>query len=146
MRFTSDDIRNQRFKTKFHGLDKDDVMTYLQLLADDFEAFQKEADQLKDQLKKMDKTIKKYKDREEKMKSLFEALYKEKGILLDELNNKESANKDSVKKSEGLIRNALNRAKEIKKITEKGVYNMEKEILLLEEHKKRLMERIKSKV
>ena len=146
MRFTSDDIRNQRFKTKFHGLDKDDVMTYLQLLADDFEAFQKEADQLKDQLKKMDKTIKKYKDREEKMKSLFEALYKEKGILLDELNNKESANKDSVKKSEGLIRNALNRAKEIKKITEKGVYNMEKEILLLEEHKKRLMEHIKSKV
>ena len=82
MRFSVDDIRNQRFKTKFSGLDKNDVMTYLQLVADDFEAFQKEAAQLKDQLKMKDKTIKKYKDREEKMKCLFETLCKKKAFRL----------------------------------------------------------------
>lgn len=146
MRFTSDDIRNQRFKNKFKGLDKDDVMTYLQLVADDFEAFQKEAAQFKDQLKKKDKTIKTNKDREEKLRCLFETLCKEKGISLNELNNKKSVNKNPVKKGEKIIRNALSRAKEIKEITEKGVHNIQKEILFLEKHKKSLIENIKSKV
>jgi DivIVA domain-containing protein len=47
MRFSVDDIRNQRFKTKFSGLDKNDVMTYLQLVADDFEAFRRKPHSLK---------------------------------------------------------------------------------------------------
>ncbi len=145
MRFTAGDIRNQRFKTKFKGLDKDDVMTYLQLVADDFEAFQKEAAQFKDQLKKKDKTIKKNKDREEKLRCLFETLCKEKSILLNELNNKESVNENPVKNGEKIIRKALSRAKEIKEITEKGVHNIQEEILFLENHKKSLIENIKSK-
>ncbi len=124
-----DDIRNQRFKTKFKGLDKNDVMTYLQLVADDFEAFQKEAAQLKDQLKKKDKTIKKYKDREENMKSFFETLCKEKTISPNKLNYKESVNKSPVKKDEKIIRNSPGRAKETKEITKKGVHEIQKEIL-----------------
>ena len=132
MRFSVDDIRNQRFKTKFGGLDKNDVMTYLQLVADDFEAFQKEAAQLKDQLKKKDKTIKKYKDREEKMKCLFETLCKKKGISLNELYYKEPVNENPVKKDEKIIRNSLDHAKETNKITKKGAEEMQKEILFLE--------------
>tara|TARA_B100000959_G_C14898819_1_gene589968 strand:+ start:221 stop:661 length:441 start_codon:yes stop_codon:yes gene_type:complete len=145
MRFSVDDIRNQRFKTKFNGLDKNDVMTYLQLVADDFEAFRKEAEEFKDELKKKDKTIKKYKDREEKMKSLFETLCKEKGISLNELYNEKSVNKNPAEMGEKIVKKALNRAKEIKKITEKGVHNIQKEILFLEKHKKSLIENIKSK-
>ena len=144
MRFTADDLRNQRFKTKFQGLDKEDVLTYLELVADDFESFQKEAEKFKAQLKKKDKTIKKYKDREKEMKVLFEALYKEKNYLLDKLNNNPNK-KESVKKGEQILRKALNRAKEIKEITEKGVRGMQKEILLLENHKKNLIATIKSK-
>lgn len=131
-----DDIRNQRFKTKFSGLDKNDVMTYLQLVADDFEAFQKEAAQLKDQLKKKDKTINKHKDREEKLKCLLEALCKGKGISLNKLNYKESVNENPVKKDEKIIRNSLGRAKETREITKKGVHKMQKEILFLENQKK----------
>ena len=144
MRFTADDLRNQRFKTKFQGLDKEDVLTYLELVADDFESFQKEAEKFKAQLKKKDKTIKKYKDREKEMKVLFEALYKEKNYLLDKLNNNPNK-KESVKKGEQILRKALNRAKEIKEITEKGVRGIQKEILLLENHKKNLITTIKSK-
>ena len=127
-----DDIRNQRFKTKFSGLDKNDVMTYLQLVADDFEAFQKEAAQLRDQLKKKDKTIKIYKDREEKIKCLFKTLCKEKGISLNELSYKDSVNENPVKKDEKIIRNSLDHAKETNKITKKGAEEMQKEILFLE--------------
>ncbi|MDP6625089.1 MAG: DivIVA domain-containing protein [Nitrospinota bacterium] len=144
MRFTADDLRNQRFKTKFQGLDKEDVLTYLELVADDFESFQKEAEKFKAQLKKKDKTIKKYKDREKEMKVLFEALYKEKSFLLDKLSNNPNK-KESVKKGEQILRKALNRAKEIKEITEKGVRGIQKEILLLENHKKNLITTIKSK-
>ena len=144
MRFTADDLRNQRFKTKFQGLDKEDVLTYLELVADDFESFQKEAEKFKAQLKKKDKTIKKYKDREKEMKVLFEALYKEKSYLLDKLSNNPNK-KESVKKGEQILRKALNRAKEIKEITEKGVRGIQKEILLLENHKKNLITTIKSK-
>ncbi len=144
MRFTADDLRNQRFKTKFQGLDKEDVLTYLELVADDFESFQKEAEKFKAQLKRKDKAIKKYKDREKEMKVLFEALYKEKSYLLDKLSNNPNK-KESVKKGEQILRKALNRAKEIKEITEKGVRGMQKEILLLENHKKNLIATIKSK-
>ena len=132
MRFSVDDIRNQRFKTKFSGLDKNDVVTYLQLVADDFEAFQKEAAQLRDQLKKKDKTIKIYKDREEKIKCLFKTLCKEKGISLNELSYKDSVNENPVKKDEKIIRNSLDHAKETNKITKKGAEEMQKEILFLE--------------
>jgi len=132
MRFSVDDIRNQRFKTKFSGFDKNDVMTYLQLVADDFEAFQKEAAQLRDQLKKKDKTIKIYKDREEKIKCLFKTLCKEKGISLNELSYKDSVNENPVKKDEKIIRNSLDHAKETNKITKKGAEEMQKEILFLE--------------
>lgn len=146
MRFTAGDIRNQRFKTKFRGLDKDDVMTYLQLVADDFEAFQKEAAQLKDQLKKEDKTIKKNIAREEKLRCLFKTLCKEKGISRNELNTliKNLLIKSPVKKGEKIIRNAFNGAKESKEITGKEVHSIQKEILFLENHKKSLIENIKS--
>ncbi len=135
MRFSVDDIRNQRFKTKFSGLDKNDVMTYLQLVADDFDAFEKEAAQLKEQLKKKDKTINKYKDREEKMKSLFETLCKQKGISLNQLNHNKSVNENPVKKDEKVIRNSLGRANKTSEITEKRVDETQQEIVFLEKQK-----------
>lgn len=134
MRFTADDILNQRFKTKFQGLDKDDVMTYLELVAEDFEAFQAETAKLREQLGKQDKILIEYKKREDKLRAYVEALSKER---------KNPPNGDAVKKGDEIIQNALNRAKEIKELTEKEIYEMEKEILILEKHKKSLIGSIK---
>lgn len=135
MRFTSDDIRDQRFKTKFWGLDKEDVKMYLQLVADDFEDFQAEAAELKEQLEKRNEIVEKLKDRDRKLRNRIEVLLKKRGS---------SSNEADVKKGNEIIQNALNRAKEIKDLTEQEAYKMEKEIMKLEEHKKRLMESIKS--
>lgn len=137
MRFTAEDIRNQTFKNKFKGLDKADVMTYLDLVADDFEAFQEEVVLLKGQIKKRDIAIQKFMEREGKLKGLAASYLKEKRVTPEKYIKKE--------KSNGIVKSALSRAKEIKNITEKSVLKMEKEILMLEKHKKRVMESIRSK-
>ncbi len=133
MKLTAEDIRNQRFQTKLKGYDKDDVLTYLQMVADDLEQFEKDIPQLKHQLKKQDGIIKKSKENEAKLKNHIQTLLKENNI----------SNEVAMSKGKEIIQNALNRAREIKELTEEEAYKMEKEILMLEEHKKRLMESIK---
>lgn len=133
MKLTAEDIRIQRFQTKLNGCNKEDVLTYLQLVADDFEDSERETAQLKNQLKKQEKILKKYKENEDKLNNNIAALLKEKSLSNDE----------ALKKGKEIIQNALNRAREIKELTEDEVYKMEREILILEGHKKRLMETIK---
>ncbi len=134
MRLTAEEIRNQRFKTKIKGLDQSDVMTYLQLVADDFQESENETARFKEQLKKQDQILRILKEREIKLKNIIDTLSKDK---------EGPTGKDPKKKGEEIIQNALQRAREIKEITTKELYEMEKEILMLEKHKKQLMGSIK---
>lgn len=133
MKFTAEDIRIQRFQTKLNGYDKEDVLTYLQLVADDFEDSERGIAQLRSQLKKQEKILQKHKENGDKLNNKISTLSKEKSLSSDE----------ALKKGKEIIQNALNRAREIKELTEDEVYKMEREILILEGHKKRLMETIK---
>lgn len=133
MKFTAEDIRIQRFQTKLNGYDKEDVLTYLQLVADDFEDSERGIAQLRNQLNKQEKILQKHKENGDKLNNKISTLSKEKSLSNDE----------ALKKGKEIIQNALNRAREIKELTEDEVYKMEREILILEGHKKRLMETIK---
>lgn len=133
MKFTAEDIRIQRFQTKLNGYDKEDVLTYLQLVADDFEDSERGIAQLRNQLNKQEKILQKHKENGDKLNNKISTLSKEKSLSSDE----------ALKKGKEIIQNALNRAREIKELTEDEVYKMEREILILEGHKKRLMETIK---
>ena len=126
MRLTPDDIRNQQFKTKLKGFDKEDVLMYLQLVADDLEFYQGENTLLKDQLKKLI-------DLSEKLQNHIKT----------QSSSKKYSREEALTEGEKIIQKARNRAREIKKVTENEAYEMEKKILQLEARKNKLMKDVK---
>ena len=50
MRFTSHEIKQQKFKKKMRGLDPEEVEVFVQMVADDFAEFEKENKTLKNRL------------------------------------------------------------------------------------------------
>ncbi len=126
MRLTPDDIRNQQFKTKLKGFDKEDVLMYLQLVSDDLENYQRENTLLKDQLKK---------------------LIDLSGKLQDHIKNhapdKKNTKKIAMTEGEKIIQKARDRAKEIRDVAAKEAYELEKKILQLEARKNQLLKDVK---
>ena len=126
MRLTPDDIRNQQFKTKLKGFDKEDVLMYLQLVADDLDFYQRETALLKDQLKKLIDLSGKLQDH-----------------IKAQSQDKKYTKEDAMTEGDKIILKARNRASEIRKVTEKEAYEMGKKILQLEARKNQLMKDMK---
>ena len=126
MKLTPDDIRNQLFKTQFKGFDKEDVLTYLQLVADDLEIYQRESALLKDQLKKLIDLSGKLQDH-----------------IKTQSQDKKYTKEEAMLEGEKIIQKARNQAREIREVTAKEAYEMENKILQLEARKNQLMKDLK---
>ncbi len=57
MRLTPLDIQNHRFGSRFRGLDPIEVESFLQLLAEDYEALLRERDQLADRVRSLERRV-----------------------------------------------------------------------------------------
>ena len=126
MRLTPYDIRNQQFKTKLKGFDKEDVLMYLQLVADDLEFYQRETALLKNQLKK-----------------LIDLSGKLQGHIKAQSQDKKYTKEEAMLEGEKIIQKARNQAREIREVTAKEAYEMENKILQLEARKNQLMKDLK---
>jgi len=126
MRLTPDDIRNQQFKTKLKGFDKEDVLMYLQLVADELEVYKKETTLLKNQLIK-----------------LMDLSGKLQVHIKTQSQDKKYTKEEAMTEGDKIIQKARNRAREIRKVAEKEAYEMGKKILQLEARKNQLSKDMK---
>jgi len=125
MRFTAEEIKNQKFKKKFRGLDPEEVEVFASMVADDFEEFEKENKSLKRRIKDC--------------KLEVEALQKSEAEFKEIIANREGdaspldAPED---KARELILKARQKAREIKEIAMREAMEIEREISRLRALKK----------
>ena len=121
MRLTHLDILEQCFRDKFRGYNKDDVDTFLHLVADDFKEMAEEIEQLNKKLGQKDRVIKQL---QEEGPTLAPEMIKEKAMRI--------------------INVAREHADQHRKKAEKELSILKSDILKIKREKKNLIETMKS--
>lgn len=127
MRFTSIEIKQQKFKKKMMGLDPGEVEVFVQMVADDFEEFENENKSLKGKIRDC--------------KLEIEALQKSEAELKNSLEEKEAASLpagEAEKRGREIILKARQKAREIKETAMNEAMAIEREINKLRALKKEL--------
>ena len=121
MRLTHLDILEQCFRDKFRGYNKDEVDTFLHLVADDFKEMAEEIEQLNKKLGQKDRVIKQL---QEEAPTLAPEMIKEKAMRI--------------------INVAREHADQHRKKAEKELSILKSDILKIKREKKNLIETMKS--
>ena len=121
MRLTYLDILEQCFRDKFRGYNKDEVDTFLHLVADDFKEMAEEIKQLNKKLEQKDRVIKQL---QEEGPTLAPEMIKEKAMRI--------------------INVAREHADQHRKKTEEELSTLKNDILKMKREKKNLIETMKS--
>ena len=121
MRLTYLDILEQCFRDKFRGYNKDEVDTFLHLVADDFKEMAEEIKQLNKKLEQKDRIIKQL---QEEGPTLAPEMIKEKAMRI--------------------INVAREHADQHRKKTEEELSTLKNDILKMKREKKNLIEAMKS--
>ena len=121
MRLTHLDILEQCFRDKFRGYNKDEVDTFLHLVADDFKEMAEEVEQLNKKLGQKDRVIKQL---QEEGPTLAPEMIKEKAMRI--------------------INVAREHADQHRKKTEEELSTLKNDILKMKREKKNLIEAMKS--
>lgn len=129
MRFSSQEIKQQKFKKKMMGLDPEEVEVFVQMVADDFEEFDKENKALKRKIKECQLEIEALQRTEVEFKK-----------SLEEREVNSFSTEEAEKKGREIILRAKQKAKEIKEIAMKEAMSVEREISRLRSLKKELEE------
>ena len=143
MKTTPIDIQQQQFKVRFRGFDIREVDTFLEQMADTFEAFQHKNDKLHEKTRRLEIEIQGYKEREDTFKRAMLNSQK----VLDQM--KENSRKtaelivaDSEVKAEKILNRAHNRLAQLHEdITELKRQRMQIEVqirTIIETHTKLL--------
>lgn len=134
MKITPLDIRQQQFNVRFRGFDAEEVDTFLEMIANEYEEIIEENKKLKGELEKKKEQIKLYMENEEKLKRMLKSNQK----LKDEIAG------TAGKEAQLIIKDAELRAREILGSSHKEVEKIKIEIQELKKHKKQLQVKIRS--
>jgi len=134
MKITPLDIRQQQFNVRFRGFDAEEVDTFLEMIANEYEEIIEENKKLKGELEKKKEQIKLYMESEEKLKRMLKSNQK----LKDEIAG------TAGKEAQLIIKDAELRAREILGSSHKEVEKIKIEIQELKKHKKQLQVKIRS--
>lgn len=134
MKLTPVAIKRQEFKKVMKGFDKDEVQTFLEKVADDYEILLNENSKLKDNVKELEQTVEQYKKME---KNLQDAM----------LNAQDSKNKEleSAKKQAALIiREAELKANQLTDKTKVTADTLRGSVINLREEKNLIIAKLKA--
>ncbi len=127
MRFSSQEIKEQKFKKKMRGLDPEEVDVFVHMVADDFDEFEKENKTLKNKIKDYKLEIEALQRSEKNLKATLEEMKKNTPTL-------EAVEKEGRE----ILLSAKQKAKEIKDTAMNEAVALEKEINKIRTLKDRL--------
>ena len=134
MRITPLDIRKQPFRKKLKGFDPDEVNSFLELVADEFESLNRQNDELASQLKQCSQQLDGYRRIE---KTLNET-------LLTAQRATDEARLNAQKEAELIIKDAQIRADRYEHEARRRVHTLESELLSLKNQRESFLTRFKS--
>ena len=119
MKVTPLDLRQQKFKSVMRGFDRDEVVSFLSEVADDYEQALREADRLKDELTRSQASLEELRDHERNLRNTLLTAQK----LADEIrNNAEQEAGRLVREAEGraelVLQKAQSRLEEVQREVE----------------------------
>lgn len=133
MRFTCEEIKEQKFKKKMRGLDPEEVEVFIHMVADDFEEFEKENATLKNKIKDCKLEIASLQESESSLKK--QLTEKKSAVSVPSSNGEKEKAEEEARE---IILTAKQKAKEIKEIAMNEALMVEKEIRKIRELKKQL--------
>lgn len=133
MKITPLDIRQQQFNVRFRGFDAEEVDTFLEMIADEYEEVIEENKRLEEEMEKREKDMKLFVENEEKLKK----------ELKSSRHTGEDITKTAGKEAQKIIEDAELKAREILGNSHSEVDRIKKEIDILKEQKKQLKAKIK---
>lgn len=134
MKITPLDIRQQQFDVRFRGFDAEEVDTFLEMIANEYEEIIEENKKLKEELEKKKEQIKLFIENEEKLKRMLKSNQK----LKDEITG------TAGKEAQLIIKDAKLKAREILGNSHREVEKVKVEIQELKRHKKQLQIKTRS--
>ena len=125
MKVTPLDIRRQEFNRKVRGLDPDEVVAFLEMVADEFEAVIKENTALKDRLNSLESQVAGFREMEKTLQDTIVTAQKA----------REEAKSDALKEAEFIVREAELKAERWIEEARQEVMCLQKELATLKGHK-----------
>ncbi|MEO0198161.1 MAG: DivIVA domain-containing protein [candidate division WOR-3 bacterium] len=113
MRLTPLEIRRATFKVKFRGYDQDEVLTFLEMVSNEFEKIIQENERLKERILVIEKKLAEYQELEESLKkALFLAQQSSDQVIANAQERAQNIVKEAQVKAEKLVAEAaLRRSK-----------------------------------
>ncbi len=125
MKISPMDIQRQTFAPRFRGFDREEVRTYLSLVADEVAALQRERDTLEQQLQNLQGLIDEHREREVILKN----------TLLTAQRVSEEIRENADKKAESIVKEAEMQADRLLELAQSRAHEVERGILDLRAHR-----------
>ncbi len=125
MKISPMDIQRQAFGRRFRGFDRDEVRTYLHLVAEEVAALQRDRDMLEQQFKDLQALIGEHKERETILKN----------TLLTAQKVSEDIREAARKHAEGIVKEAELQADRLVELAQARAHEVERGILDLRTHR-----------
>jgi len=125
MKISPMDIQRQTFAARFRGFDREEVRTYLSLVAEEVAAIQRERDTLEHQLQNLQGLLEEHREREVILKN----------TLLTAQRVSEEIRENADKKAETLVREAEMQADRLVELAQARAHEVERSILELRAHR-----------
>lgn len=135
MKITPLDIRQQQFTVRFRGFDAEEVDTFLEMIADEYEEIIEENHRLKQELEKKKEEKKILLENEDKLKKMLQS----KGV-------KEDIAGTAGKEAQLIIKDAEMKAKEILDKYQSEIKGLKKEVEELQRQRNELKIKIRSAI
>lgn len=134
MRLTALDIRKQEFKNAFRGVDRDEVETFLEVVADEFERVTSENEAQRERLKELESSIAGYRNTEKLLQD----------TLVTAQKTTDDIRENAKKEAELLIREAEIRAKQVVEEARQEVVQIRQQINELKIQKDSLIAKLRA--
>ena len=133
LKITPLDIRRQEFSRKVRGFDPDEVETFLEMMADEFEALTKENAELKDRIINLDSQVTSFREMEKTLQDTIVTAQKA----------RDEAKSDAHKEAEFIVREAELKAERWIEEARHEVMALKRELANLKSHKAAFIAKMK---
>jgi cell division initiation protein len=129
MKLTPLDIQRQSFESAFRGFDRDEVRTYLNVVAEEMEQLRSENEKLQEEVRRQSALLAEHREREQILKNTLVAAQK----------TSEDMKENAKKQSQMLLKEAELASDRLIEAAQSKAHGIEKDILDLKQQKRQML-------
>jgi cell division initiation protein len=132
MKLTPLDIQRQAFEARFRGFDRDEVRTFLNVVAEEMEQLRSENEKLGEEVRRQSSLLAEHREREQILKNTLVAAQR----------TSEELKENAKKQSQMLLKEAELAADRLIEVAQSKAHDIERDILELKQQKRQMLNSI----